>query len=255
MALWWMLVPAGLLLPFRDSDLAAWVCGTSPNLSYDAMLIAAMFGVGLASLWLSRQTPFTSDCRVGSALDVFEVAALSSLSALYGWAGIFGSAMVWGLGLGICLTTLFMQWRAEPQSPHPILTRRTALDWIASLLLAGLGLVFIAFPVTQPWTGPVEPFVRWHPFSPQIENIWRGIFASFALAMIVAATGPGDRHRSFSLALGSSGILHGLVMAVDNLWSMKSGGPNGNIEHLYGDVAGWALIGLLGLIYWMVRRP
>jgi hypothetical protein len=254
MAVWWMLVPAALLLPFRDSALAPLVCGTSPNLSYDAMLIAATFGIGIASAWLSMQSTPSQDSRVGSALDVFECSALASLCVLYGLAGIYGSALVWGLGLALQVVTLVQQWRAQSKPIDTARPPRTFSDWIASLLFVGLGAVFVAFPVTQPWTGPVEPFVRWHPFSPQLETIWRGLFGSFALAMIVASTSPGIRHRSFALALGCSGILHGLVMAVDNLWSMKNGAPNGNVEHLYGDVVGWTLIGALSLGYWISKR-
>ena len=34
-----------------------------------------------------------------------------------------------------------------------------------------------------------------------------------------------------------------------------AGTANGNLEHLYGDVAGWLAIGLISLAYWRWRRP
>lgn len=256
-ALWWMAMPAAVLLPFRDTALSAAICGSTPNLSYDGMLIAAGFGVGLAQLLLSRRTGLDVQDRVGHALDVFEVAVMAALAALYAQAGIYGSALVWSVGLGITGVGLLNQRRAErhlADSVRPCARPRTALDLIASALLLSIAVIFIAFPVTKPWTGPVEPFVRWHPFSPEIETVWRGIFASFAVAMAVAALDPGHRHRHFLLALGCSGICHAAFMAADNLLAAWYGRDNGNVEHLYGDVAGWLLIGLASLAYWRARR-
>lgn len=272
-ALWWMVVPAAVLLPFRGTSLAPAICGTTPNLSYDGMLIAAGFGVGLAQWVMSRPSGSNLHHRAGDALDVFEVLIMAALAGLYGAAGIHGSALVWGIGLLVTLAGLMQQIQAErrlapaarsadappteaPRSDAPPTdTPRTAADWVASGLLLTLGTVFILFPVTKPWTGPVEPFVRWHPFSPEIETVWRGIFASFAVAMIVAAWDPGRRHRPFLLALGLSGTCHGLFMGADNLIAAWAGTANGNLEHLYGDVAGWLAIGLISLAYWRWRRP
>jgi hypothetical protein len=250
-----MVIPATVLLPFRNSALAQAFCGTTLNLSYDGMLIAAGFGIGLAHLVLSLKTSVVFESRAGNALDVFDITVMAALTFLYASVGIVGSALVWGIGLLTTALLVFKQAKAERMLPRLRGVPRTPADWVASGLLLALAIVFILFPVSKPWSGPVEPFVRWHPFSPEIESIWRGIFGSFAIAMAVAAFDPGMRHRPFLLALGLSGMFHALFMGADNLLAAQAGTANGNPEHLYGDVAGWFAIGVASIAYWWLRRP
>jgi hypothetical protein len=110
------------------------------------------------------------------------------------------------------------------------------------LLLIAVG--FLAFPVFQSWAGPPEPFVRWHPYSPRGELVFRGTFATFALGHLLALPDPaGARgapyvawfalqallHASAMLAMSRAAATHGSV----------GGDANANAEHLYGDVAGF----------------
>ena len=133
---------------------------------------------------------------------------------------------------------------------------RTGIAVTASIFLVVMAVLFIEFPVLQPWSGPPEPFVRWHPFSEHAEVVWRGIFLSFAAAMLLAALDPLGRHRFFLILLVTSGSLHAAEMAVDNLCAARMGGVNGNAEHLYGDVLGWFAIAAASLILLVAdRRP
>ncbi len=108
---------------------------------------------------------------------------------------------------------------------------------------------FIIFPVFQSWAGPPEPFVRWYPFNLDIELVWRGIFATYALLMLYTAFyGPTENNIGFVVYIGISGMFHSTVMLVMNLVEARNGNLNGNMEHLYGDIAGWYLVGLFSLI-------
>lgn len=50
---------------------------------------------------------------------------------------------------------------------------------------------------------------------------------------------PLHKHLAFITYLAISGCLHATVMLAMNLWERARGGPNGNPEHIYGDIAGW----------------
>ena len=132
--------------------------------------------------------------------------------------------------------------------------RRSSLSVAASVVLVVLACVFILFPVSQPWSGPPEPFVRWHPFSQPGELVWRGVFLSFAFGMLLTAFDPLGRHRSFLIVLVLSGYLHSGEMAVDNLLASRMDGMNCNPEHLYGDVLGWFAIASVSLLFLVFAR-
>ena len=44
------------------------------------------------------------------------------------------------------------------------------------------------FPIRQ--TGQVQRWVRWHPYNLDAELLWRGTFATFALALFFTAANP-----------------------------------------------------------------
>lgn len=91
------------------------------------------------------------------------------------------------------------------------------------------------------------------------ERVRRGLFFAFAAGMAVCARDPLGRERGFLILLACSGLLHAGEMAVDNLIAAHAGGANGNPQHLYGDVLGWAVIGAsalaLSAISRRTRRP
>lgn len=117
---------------------------------------------------------------------------------------------------------------------------RPAAAWAYSLFLCLVAAAFLSFPVPRPWSGPPEPFVRWHPYSTAAELVWRGVFGCYAAMMLWAGVeDPLGKHFVFVCYLGLSGCVHASVMLGMNLWQRAVGGPNGNAQHLYGDVAGW----------------
>jgi hypothetical protein len=145
------------------------------------------------------------------------------------------------------------------QAPEDVIvqtsSRRTILSWTMSAFPVAFAILFILFPVLQPWSGPPEPFVRRHPFSLTGKLIWRGVFLSFALGMLLTAFDPGGRHRPFIVLLVFSGYLQAGEMTADNLWSARMAGMNGNPEHPYGgDVLGWYVIASLALLFLILDR-
>uniref|UniRef100_A0A383W017 Uncharacterized protein n=1 Tax=Tetradesmus obliquus TaxID=3088 RepID=A0A383W017_TETOB len=126
---------------------------------------------------------------------------------------------------------------------------RPAAAWAYSLFLCLIAAAFLAFPVPRPWSGPPEPFVRWHPYSTAAELVWRGVFGCYAAMMLWAGLeDPLGKHFVFVCYLGLSGCVHASVMLGMNLRQRAVGGPNGNAQHLYGDVAGWYAIGIASII-------
>ena len=202
-------------------------CGTADNESYRNMFIAAASGIGLTELYLLRVPP-----RAFDALGIFELSlamglALGSIAIHAVIPTAFWFAAPAAIGL-----SRYVGASCEEQFP--------ARGNIAvNSVLYALAAAFLAFPVLQQWSGPPEPYLRWRPYSPDAELVWRAVFLAFAVGMTVAARDPFGRGKDFLLALGVSGLLHASVMAVDNLVSALRGGSNGNPEHVYGDVLGW----------------
>jgi len=259
----WLLLPALTLLASRSTPWEAQFRPRPFNVSYDAMFIAATAGIALASVWVLYATRArlvaTDEPSVEpvlpivwswwNALDLFELMACVSLTAAYLGAGAAGSAVIWALALAVLGVLSARVAQTERPASLPCPPPRSRLSHTASIFLVAVALLFIAFPVLQPWSGPPEPFVRWHPFSGPAELVWRGFFLSFAAGMVLAAFDPLGRHRPFLVLLVVSGFLHAGEMAIDNLSSAGRGAMNGNPEHLYGDILGWFGIASVSLIF------
>jgi len=108
-----------------------------------------------------------------------------------------------------------------------------------ALLLIAVG--FLTFPVFQSWAGPPEPFVRWHPYSPRGELVFRGTFGTFAVGHLLALPDPaGARGAPYVALFALQALLHASAMlAMSRAASARGGDANANAEHLYGDVAGF----------------
>lgn len=151
----------------------------------------------------------------------------------------------------------FMGMLLRQLSKQASMKRGTAeVVWTVVCAVVGVGL--LTGPAFTPWEGPVEPFVRWHPYSPDGELQWRGLFCVFGVFLLAAAAlGPLTRCRAYVTFVCVQGFVHSLTMLVDNLRARDRGEPNGNSEHLYGDILGWALIAvalLAGLLVTRSRR-
>jgi hypothetical protein len=221
------------------------------------MLAAALAGIGAAELIYALkirpnlQSALASGlplwAKSPNALDVFSLFKSAALAICYARIGALGSAIAWGLALTWFARDLLRRLAAQrglaflPPAPP---TGAAATMRVAFICMA---LVFIAVPVALPWSGPAEPFVRWHPYSPPVEIIWRALFLSFALAMLAAARDPVSRNRRFLAALGISSALHAIEMAADNLIAANTGGANGNPQHLIGDISAWLFIATLSI--------
>ncbi|HVO62901.1 MAG TPA: hypothetical protein VMT53_18370 [Terriglobales bacterium] len=260
----WLALPSITLLVFRSSRWEPYFRARPYNNSYDAMFIAAMAGIGLTSFWAlvvaRRQARSAAEILPAwfswlNGFIVFEVMLSGCLVLLNFMAGAPATALVWALAfLSLLVSTVVLQ-SSQRESVFVPPQSRGLVTLLASALLIAFAALFIAFPVLKPWSGPPEPFVRWHPFGLETELLWRGIFLSFAAGMLITASDPAGRHRLFMVALVLSGYLHAAEMCADNLRSASMGNMNGNPEHLYGDVLGWFVIASLSLLFLKLSAP
>jgi len=151
------------------------------------VLLALLLGV----LYCAAQAPAAGACwlAVAAALTILVIAASVSSTAVYehsaenrhflGVTSTLGLATTQQQVNGSSQPSLRWSWQLEKE--------RTLLEWVFSGFLCLAAVLFMVFPVLQPWSGPPEKFVRWHPYSPAGELVWRGVFAAYAGKRLVLA--------------------------------------------------------------------
>ena len=271
----WLILPASLsfgVMSNSDSVVAQFR-STPTNDYYDGMFVAVTASLAFVHSFVvmtqyrylsSGLVPFDDEnpsiasavclpqyCHPINALYVFEFLLLLSLSTLNYAAGMIASGVIWTV-VGLALFALhfnFFRWCTYQQeklqlswidAPSISTFRRAVLTFFYVIW----GIAFIVFPVSQSWGGFVEPFIRWITFTDSGELVWRGIFASYALGFFTCVLDPFNRHLLFILFVAVSGFLHASFMLAANLYSHAHGLPNGNREHLFGDIAGWFVVAL-----------
>ena len=190
-------------------------------------------------------------CHPVSALYGFELMLLLVLATLNYVAGMVASGAVWTVAF-VAISALHFhlyRWCSRLQetqrlcwtdAPPVSSFRRAVLTFFYVLW----GIAFLAFPVFQSWSGPPQSFVRWFAFTESGELVWRGIFASYAAGFFACVFDPFNRHAMFILYVVVSGLLHAVFMLIANLYSHAHDLPNGNREHLFGDIGGWFFVAL-----------
>jgi hypothetical protein len=262
-----------------------WYRSTPLNNSYDGMLVAVTSSLALIHFWLAWlhvikkvqhkvncldevttetngtvKTPDNELCvtldpwmHPDNALDGFHVLFLLLTSILFyvGETTVTASLFLLGFILQICLWGCY-SWCTRrrhyhwPPLPNPRRSSHQLIGlWCLRVWWVLLAIGFISFPVFRPWDGPVSHFVRWFEYSERGELVWRGIFASYAIMFLYGCLDPLQRHRFFTWFVILSSVIHATVMLVMNLYERNNQLPNGNPEHLYGDVAGWFGIGVV----------
>jgi hypothetical protein len=191
-------------------------------------------------------------CHPINAFYAFELLLLLSLSILNYVAGMVSAGVIWTV-VCILLSILhfcFYNWCYVQQQnsqltwdgDDPAISSFTCRRNILTFFYVIWGVGFFAFPVFQSWEGRPEPFVRWYNFTTNGELVWRGIFASYGLGFFVCILDPFHRHILFIVYVAVSGFLHAGFMLIANLYSHAHGLPNGNREHLFGDIGGWFVV-------------
>jgi hypothetical protein len=122
------------------------------------------------------------------------------------------------------------------------------------VLLVVFGILLVSAPVSQPWSGRPERFIRWHDYSVDAELLWRGTFCNFAIHNWMAAVDPSGRHRPYVVFMAVQGIIHATVMLFDNRISAARGQANGNWEHAF-EISGFYLLGVLLLSLLLFAPP
>ena len=186
----------GSLLVFRSSRWEPLFRARPYNNSYDSMFIAAMAGIGLTSLWAlvvaRRQAQSAAKllwvwCSWLNGFVLFELVLSATLAVLNFLAHVPATAFVWSLAFIVSLVSTVTLQRFQPGTVFVACQPRGPITLLASASLIALAALFIAFPVLNRWSGPPEPFVRWHPFGLDTELIWRGVFFSCAVGMLITA--------------------------------------------------------------------
>jgi hypothetical protein len=212
------------------------------NISYDSMQVAVSLGIAV-SQWVLSKSKLTTTLN---AFEFFKILFPLFNGVLYMVVQAWGAGIIWIFwALVIVLTkyVYFPGFRWKPYLPDGILL------WIYSLLSFVIAVLFISFAVAQPWSGPPEKFVRWYPFNVDKELVWRGIFLSHALMMIWTALFQPHRYNfPFTVYLAISGTFHSTIMLILNLAERAVNGLNGNVEHIYGDVAGWYFVAFMNAL-------
>jgi hypothetical protein len=250
--LWFMFGVLPVLLTFAATSAHYEGLFTAGNMFYDGMLVAVCISIPLTHHWNHAVLPSddsSSEAESG-AFTAFQI-ALPTLVAILSFAAGFPAAggiwLVFAILLAVASVAL-LGLKGICRSWAPDRARGCGL-WAYSVLLFMVATGFIAFPVARSWSGRPQDFVRWHPYSTSGELVWRGIFACYALGMYwTAIEGPGQRQRCFVRYLAVSGLLHATVMLIMNLSARGAGAANGNAEHLYGDIAGWYLVGVVSAV-------
>jgi hypothetical protein len=148
--------------------------------------------------------------------------------------------------------------RCGGQLQGPVTCAGAGLRAVLTVFAIGL----LAVPAFLPWSGPPEPFIRWHEYSPAGELLWRGTFVSFAIGNLTAAVlqDPAGLGASYTVFFILQCVLHATVMLVDNRVAAAAGGPNGNPHHAWSEIPGFYFIGtvlalLLAARLRVARRP
>lgn len=210
---------------------------------YDFMLLAICFSAAGVYLHTEKQ----SADRMGDAFDVFLLLFPAVVGILSAISSIPVSAAFWLIFAGSMCMTMFYRHRRVSWTPT---WNRSCSTWFFTVFIVIIAAGFFSFPVAQPWSGAPEPFVRWCPFTVPGELIWRGIFGTYAVTMLLTAIEGPAKHHNYVLFLAVSGIVHAVIMLIMNLADRSAGLSNGNAEHLYGDVPGWFFIGLVAAMIW-----
>ncbi|CAK9079425.1 Lon protease homolog [Durusdinium trenchii] len=141
-----------------------------------------------------------------------------------------------GLALALIVVVLVLAWPlrslawidfckgAYRHLTDPVMKLRVKIYTIVFSLLP-FGLIM---PIFGPWER-VQKWVRWHPYNLDAELLWRGTFATFALAFFLTAANP-KVNNSIVAFFAAHGVCHSVSMFIDNRIFPMDG--NDNVEHI-----------------------
>eukprot|EP00913_Durusdinium_trenchii_P012838 g12054.t1 len=145
-----------------------------------------------------------------------------------------------GLALALIVVVLVLAWPlrslawidfckgAYRHLTDPVMKLRVKIYTIVFSLLP-FGLIM---PIFGPWER-VQKWVRWHPYNLDAELLWRGTFATFALAFFLTAANP-KVNNSIVAFFAAHGVCHSVSMFIDNRIFPMDGNDN---EHSSEDSA------------------
>lgn len=166
-----------------------------------------------------------------------------------------------GLALALIVVVLVLAWPlrslawidfckgAYRHLTDPVMKLRVKIYTIVFSLLP-FGLIM---PIFGPWER-VQKWVRWHPYNLDAELLWRGTFATFALAFFLTAANP-KVNNSIVAFFAAHGVCHSVSMFIDNRIFPMDG--NDNVEHIL-EISVFLVIGLfhlfVGHIVWYLHE-
>mmetsp|Transcript_24931 Transcript_24931/g.25148 ORF Transcript_24931/g.25148 Transcript_24931/m.25148 type:complete len:287 (+) Transcript_24931:97-957(+) len=213
------------------------------NNYYDAMFVATMSSIPITEVILYC---LLLDSTI-NAYTIFKFILPMVTGILLILGNAYASGSVWVAWSIIVALISYRQLRVKSFEFTPKCKRRQIEGFYTAFTLIISG-AFIYFMIWQPWSGDVESFIRWHPYSSKIEFVWRGIYGAYTLMLLWTILEDPVKHKDFILFVGVSGLLHATVMLILNILADIGGYRNGNREHLYGDILVWYIISFVNLV-------
>ncbi len=273
-ALCWLLMPVLTLILANTSERTLLFRPHPTGASFDTMFLAGAAAVALTSLWLLYsehtrvdafgdgvdQRAMPASWAWYSALDLCELALCAGLAAASQASGACMSALVWTLALLVLGTGTLLLAKAQRTVPRAPPAERTPLSVVASLLLYCGALLILVLPELRETGLDQWPTLRGYLMVDGSELTVRMLLLCLAIGMLVAATDPLARHRSFLFLLVLIGFLQAYESALHSLLSAAADQVALVSDDVFAHISGWlgvALATLLALATdrWRVAPP
>ncbi|CAJ1334776.1 unnamed protein product [Effrenium voratum] len=200
------------------------------NWPYHHMRLTVFFGFGF---------PFLLQCYGGTSLRLQPLVFMVTM-----WLGIqcillaiTGLWLQFGLALALIVAVMALALPLRSGLCVKDFCRgayQHLFDPAAKLRVKVYTCIFSVFPFGL--SGPVfldweevQTWVRWHPYNVHAELLWRGTFATFAVALFLTAANP-KVNNSIVAFFAAHGVCHSVSMFIDNRIFPRDG--NDNVEHL-----------------------
>lgn len=221
------------------------------NHPYHHMRLTVFFGFGFPFLlqWLGKTSLTLQPLLLMVILFLLIQSVLLAITGLWLQMALALALFVAVVGLAWPYGSSFGWLRDFSQGAYQHLFEATKLRLkIYTVIFSGFPF-FLLMPIFGPWE-QVQRWVRWHPYNLDAELLWRGTFATFALALFFTAANP-RVNNSIVAFFAAHGVCHSVSMFIDNRLLPSDG--NDNVEHLL-EISIFMAIGLfhffVGRVVW-----
>lgn len=221
------------------------------NHPYHHMRLTVFFGFGFPFLlqWLGNTSLTLQPLLLMVIFFLSIQSVLLAITGLWLQMGLALALLVAVLGLAWPYGSSFGWLKDFFQGAYQHLFEATKLRLkIYTFIFSGFPF-FLLMPIFGSWE-QAQRWVRWHPYNLDAELLWRGTFATFALALFFTAANP-KVNNSIVAFFAAHCVCHSVSMFIDNRLLPADG--NDNVEHLL-EISIFMAIGLfhffVGRVVW-----